>query len=326
MTQGALVLAGGGLAGIAWETGVLLGIQDVEPEASSRIIGPPTTLIGTSAGANVAAQLSVGIPLEVQFERQLDERTSEIYVEVDFDEFMANMAAAQSEATSPDDARSRVGAVARNAQTVEREMRRRVIEARHPGLEWSDRDVRIIAVDADSGVPVVFNRFSGVSLVDAVEASSAVPGVWPVVPLAGRHYIDGGVRTMANADIAVGFDPVLVLVPQVERTPAGYSIEPAELDALAPSRVRSPPSAPTRSTPGCAGQPRSPGASLGGALRQKSLSSGPTELPQHWSRRQRLGSAKTSHSSRSVGPSTTLGSCSSYSGEASSGSDPAGPA
>ena len=237
MTNGALVLAGGGLAGIAWETGVLLGIQDVEPEAAACIIGAPTTLIGTSAGSNVSAQISTGTPLDVLFERQVHETTHEVYVEVDFDTFMATMAAAHSEATSPDDARRRIGTIAKNTTTADRAVRRSIIESRLPGMNWSDRDLRITAVDADTGVPIVFDRTSGVSLVDAVEASSAVPGIWPVVPLAGHLYIDGGVRTLANADFAVGFDPVLVLIPQPERTAAGYSIDPAELEPLAPSRV-----------------------------------------------------------------------------------------
>jgi NTE family protein len=239
MTHGALVLAGGGLAGIAWETGVLLGIQDVEPEAAARIIGAPTTLIGTSAGSNVAAHLSAGTPLESLFERQLGETHSEVSVEVDFESFMARMAAAQREATSPDDARARVGTIAKDTTTVAREVRRGVIEARLNGIEWSDRDLRITSVDADTGVPIVFDRLSGVSLADAVEASSAVPGIWPVVPLGGRRYIDGGARTMANADLAAGFDPVLVLMPQTERTLTGYSIDPAELESLAPARVHS---------------------------------------------------------------------------------------
>ncbi|NYJ30088.1 hypothetical protein HNR17_000861 [Galbitalea soli] len=116
-------------------------------------------------------------------------------------------------------------------------MRRAVIESRVGGLAWNDRDLRITAVDADSGVPIVFDRHSGVSLVDAVEASSAVPGVWPAVPLAGHRYIDGGVRTMANADLAAGFDPVLILLPQPALTAAGAMIAPSELEALAPARV-----------------------------------------------------------------------------------------
>lgn len=124
-----------------------------------------------------------------------------------------------------------------NTETIDRAIRRGVIESRLGDLEWNNRDLRITAVDADTGVPLIFDHNSEVSLVDAVEASSAVPGVWPVVPLAGHRYIDGGARTMANADLAAGFDPVLVLIPQAERTPAGLAISPAELEALAHSRV-----------------------------------------------------------------------------------------
>lgn len=42
---------------------------------------------------------------------------------------------------------------------------------------------------------------------------------------------------MANADLAIGFDPILILVPQTERTPNGYSIPPEELASLAASKV-----------------------------------------------------------------------------------------
>jgi NTE family protein len=58
----ALVLAGGGVAGIAWETGFLLGIQDVAPMLASRLVGADM-LLGTSAGATVAAQIGSGAPL-----------------------------------------------------------------------------------------------------------------------------------------------------------------------------------------------------------------------------------------------------------------------
>jgi len=57
----ALVLAGGGVAGIAWETGFLLGVQDESPLAASRLLGADV-LLGTSAGSTVAAQLSSGPP------------------------------------------------------------------------------------------------------------------------------------------------------------------------------------------------------------------------------------------------------------------------
>ncbi|MDQ6641313.1 MAG: patatin-like phospholipase family protein, partial [Actinomycetota bacterium] len=67
--------------------------------------------------------------------------------------------------------------------------------------------------DADSGELKVFDRSSGVDLVHAVAASCAVPLVWPAVEIEGRHYIDGGARSSANADLAKGCEAVLVIAP-----------------------------------------------------------------------------------------------------------------
>jgi NTE family protein len=237
MTNGALVLAGGGVAGVAWETGVLLGIQDVELEACARIIGAPTTLIGTSAGSATAAQLAGGTPLETLFDAQLAEETAEIFVEVDFAEFGAMMAGAIGAATSPEDARRRLGRIAIEADTVAPSARMVAISARLPVKTWGERDLRIAAVDAESGELRIFDRNSGVDLVLAVAASCAIPGIWPVVEIDGRVYMDGGMRSLANVDLAAGSDPVLVLVPQTERTPMGASIAPEDLATLAGSRV-----------------------------------------------------------------------------------------
>jgi NTE family protein len=52
-----------------------------------------------------------------------------------------------------------------------------------------------------------------VGLVDAVAASCAVPLVWPPVSIEGRRYIDGGIRSAANADLASGCERVVVLAP-----------------------------------------------------------------------------------------------------------------
>jgi NTE family protein len=79
--------------------------------------------------------------------------------------------------------------------------------------EWPDRDLKITAVEAKTGELTVFDRESGVGIVDAVAASCAVPFVWPAVTIDDRHYIDGGVRSTANADLANGYDVVVVLAP-----------------------------------------------------------------------------------------------------------------
>ena len=55
----ALVLGGSGVAGVAWETGLLLGVQDESPEAAGRLL-QADVILGTSAGAIVGAQLGSG--------------------------------------------------------------------------------------------------------------------------------------------------------------------------------------------------------------------------------------------------------------------------
>src|SRR5271156_5685134 len=80
----ALVLAGGGIAGIAWETGVLRGIADESP-AAARLLMDSAVLVGTSAGSAVAAQIGTGGTLEVLFDRQVAETSAEIDSGVDID-------------------------------------------------------------------------------------------------------------------------------------------------------------------------------------------------------------------------------------------------
>jgi NTE family protein len=237
MTNGALVLAGGGVAGIAWETGVLLGIQDAQPAAAASILAASTALVGTSAGAAVAAQLAEGTTLQKLFDAQVADETAELFVQIDLAEFGVTMAGAMAGASSPEEVRRRIGAIALAADTPTTAARRAVIEGRLEGDDWGDRALKLTAVDAETGELRVFDRASGVSLIDAVMASCAVPGIWPVVEIDGHKYMDGGMRSVSNADLASGADPVLIITPSTEQTPMGPAVPPTELDALAPSRV-----------------------------------------------------------------------------------------
>ena len=78
-------------------------------------------------------------------------------------------------------------------------------------------NVLITAVDARTGEPVVFDRYSGVDLVDAIAASCSGPGS-PAYGIGDRRYIDGGYRRNENADLAAGYTRVLVLSPFGGRT------------------------------------------------------------------------------------------------------------
>ena len=147
----ALVLAGGGVAGIAWETGFLLGVQDESLPTASRLLDADV-LLGTSAGSTVAAQIGSGACLEDLFAHQISETTHEITPGIDIDKLMTLFEEAAAErVTSVAELRRRVGQLALSAPTVAPEVRRAVIEKRLPSHEWPERPLRITAIDVASG-------------------------------------------------------------------------------------------------------------------------------------------------------------------------------
>jgi NTE family protein len=205
-----LVLGGGGVAGIAWMTGLLAGLADAGQDVTGVDL-----VIGTSAGANVAAQLGGGLSLDDLFARQVDpaRQARELAAEIDWEQFTASLAPYLAGTETLDEQLRGYGEFALAADTVAEPERRAVIEGRLPSHEWPATPTRLIAVDCVSGELAAFDAGSGVSLVDAVAASSAVPGVWPAVTIGGRRYMDGGVRSPDNADLAAGAAQVLVISP-----------------------------------------------------------------------------------------------------------------
>ena len=174
----ALVLAGGGVAGIAWELGVLRGLQDADPDLAARV-NAADLIVGTSAGSAVAAQITSGVALDDLYAAQLSEESAEIEVDLDMDALLARFTAAVSGATKPEEMQRAIGTVALETPTVAEPVRRAAVAARLPVPAWPGRPMLLPAVDAETGEPVIFTKDSGVGLVDAVAASCAVPGIWP---------------------------------------------------------------------------------------------------------------------------------------------------
>ncbi len=221
-TKRALILAGGGIAGIGWETGVLRGISDEAPDTAQALVDSDV-LVGTSAGATVAAQISSSLSLEQLFERQTAEPSAEIDSGVDIEAISALFLTAMAQSGELTEKLRRIGTIALDTPTVAEPVRRRVIEERLPDHHWPDRDLRITAIDTATGERVVFDASSGVELVDAVAASCAVPGTWPPVTIGGRRYMDGGVSSSIHTAVAADCDTAVLLVPASESAPSPFS-------------------------------------------------------------------------------------------------------
>jgi NTE family protein len=233
-----LVFAGGYVAGVAWELGVLRGLRDANVDLLAKAIAADV-VVGTSAGSTVAAEITSGTAIDALYAAQLSEASAEIEVDVDMRELMARIAKVAETAASAADFRRRIGALALATQTtVDEPTYRASRAARLSGQTWPARDVRLVAVDVESGEPKVFTRDSGVALEDAVAASSAFPGIWPTVTVGEHRYMDGAVRSPTNADLATGCDRVLVFTPESADSPRPFGSLEDEIKALEPADVR----------------------------------------------------------------------------------------
>ena len=228
-TSRALVLGGGGIAGVAWEIGLLSGLA-----AHGIDVRSADLVVGTSAGSVVGALLCGDRDLDELYAAQLEPvPADEPTVEFDGMALMTAIGAALAGAAGEQEARARVGELALHADTVPEADRRAAIASRIGEPPWPAHRLVVTAVDTADGAFTTFDAGSGVALLDAVTASCAVPGVWPPITVGGRRYMDGGMRSATNADLAAGHGRVLVVAP-VEGfadSPLGPGL-PAELDVL----------------------------------------------------------------------------------------------
>jgi NTE family protein len=218
----ALVLGGGGSAGNAWEIGVIAGLFEAGLDVTEAGL-----TIGTSAGSTAAAQVTSGVrpaellagilaaaPRPPAGPAGSGRGRARIGPAPDhMDRTSAVIGAAEDAA----DMRRRMGAAALETDAASHSsvqtQWRAVVAARLPSQHWPQRPLLIPAVDAHTGAPVVFDRHSGVDLVDAVAASTSSGFGIPPYSIGGHRYINGGYRRNENADLAAGYARVLVLSP-----------------------------------------------------------------------------------------------------------------
>jgi NTE family protein len=228
----ALVLGGGGVTGIAWETGLLKGLRDAGLDLTGADL-----VVGTSAGSVVGTQVATGVPLDDLYRLQVEpprrppERPPDLGRLIEFFSGGSGRGGAPAAGTRPTrEMLAWIGGQARAASTKVTEAGRlQLIKERLPVHEWPARPLAVTAVDTADGAFVTWRRSSGVPLPLAVAASCAVPWVFPPITINGRRYMDGGIRSTTNADIAAGHDLVVIVAPTGGFTRAQVDEEAEEL-------------------------------------------------------------------------------------------------
>lgn len=204
----ALVLSGGGNAGGAWMLGLIHGLRahGVDLTRADRIVG-------TSAGARTGAVIAIdALDHVVELYRRSSVPPLDIPISL-----QAYGAAVRRILKETPDRRQATRRLANleplGPRLASAPDRRAMIAAHLPVDAWPDRDLSVTVADARTGERVVLDRMSPAGLREAVMASCALPGIFPLVTIAGTPYADGGLLSPFNADLAAGCEPVLVLTP-----------------------------------------------------------------------------------------------------------------
>lgn len=236
MPRRALVLGAGGIAAYSWEIGLICGMADAGLDLREADL-----LVGTSAGARVAAQLASGALLEQLFQSQLapPNAAAAPATKVDVAKVRADILRAKELGGSPVETLKRMGALALATPPDASPARRNFVASQLQSTSWPAQKVLIATVNAETGERTVFDSASGISLLDAVLASGAVAGMYPPIEFRGHHFMDGGFYAVANADLAVGCDRVLVCTLPAGNPPMALMTLESTLEKLqaAGSRV-----------------------------------------------------------------------------------------
>lgn len=212
----ALVLGGGGVVGIAWESGLLAGLAEGGVDVREADL-----VVGTSAGSFVGTRIAAGVdPQSLTRSEQRAVRAPQPEGGLDIPTLTKVFELWSQAAEMTPTELARIGALALQARTVSEDL---WIERTGGSVgveDWPETALRIASVDVESGELAVHDRASGAPLARAIAASCAIPGMFPPVAIAGRRYMDGGVRSGTNADVALDLEPerVLVAAPMCEGT------------------------------------------------------------------------------------------------------------
>lgn len=237
-----LVLGCGGTLGAAWMLAALLEIE----RSSGWDARTATVIVGTSAGAELAALLGTGVSVGAMLDAAVGAPSA--------DPSLARHFASPPPSYPPwprgfgsarlamQGLRARLPSLGPPSPPVpwlvalaalvpegraDASFLDTLVDARLPNGGWATHPaVYVVAVDLASGARVAFGKAGGVGAIearpalrDAVRASWAIPGWFPAVTIDGRRYVDGGVASPTSLDLLVdeGLDEVVVIAPMASR-------------------------------------------------------------------------------------------------------------
>jgi len=210
----ALVLGGGGVTGIAWQVGLLLGLKRAGVDA-----GNVDLIVGTSAGSVTGSLLALGVDLEHSAAEQQKSDPDEQPIHANMARVMSVFGVLFDATKKPREARIEVGKMALAEPVGDEATYLRRFSRRLGSATWpTSPRLLITGVDAVTGEAIAWDQQSEVPLLHAVAASCAVPCIFPPVTIGAARYMDGGVRSTINADLAVGAEAVLVIAPMLAFT------------------------------------------------------------------------------------------------------------
>lgn len=210
----ALVLGGGGPVGVAWEVGLAAGL-----EQEGVRLADADLFVGTSAGSIVGAMLALGRPAAELFATQhaiADEAAPRGTVDGAFDlrPLIQQFIKLYTSDAPPQELRAEIGRFALEASVAMSE-EEWLATFEHGEIDasaaWPAKPYVCTAVDAETGEFVTWSKDSGVPFMRAVASSCCVPGIFPPITINGRRYIDGGMKSGTNAELAAGHERVVVV-------------------------------------------------------------------------------------------------------------------
>ena len=211
MTSRALVMGGGGTLGVAWETGLLAGLA-----TEGATLGNADLILGTSAGSIVGSTIARGVSPHMMAEMQTAAARQAAGAQAsgpapDLSKVMAFFMRMPETGEPPVELRREIGEVSRTSQTIpEAAMLAQFATMGISGV-WPKK-FACTAVDATSGEFKVWREADGVDFARAIASSCSVPGIFPAITINDRLWMDGGMRSGTNVDMAAGHERVLAVV------------------------------------------------------------------------------------------------------------------